>query len=72
MKKIEQLKKDTQNYKVYEWLKEHGSINTVEAAYALSIFRLSARINELRTDYGVQIKTVPNPKSAVPTYVLEG
>ena len=71
MRNLEDLKKNTQNYKIYEWLREHKSINTVEAAYALSCFRLSARISELRNVYGLNIKTVTKPKSSVPDYVLE-
>jgi len=51
----------TQNSKVYDYMKEHGSIDTCRAMYDLGVFRLSARISDLKS-LGVPIKTVRKTK----------
>lgn len=39
----------TQKMEVYEYMKEHGSITSMQA-FRLGITRLSARVHELRRD----------------------
>lgn len=42
------MERETQNKKVLKYMERHGSITTAEAAHYLSIYRLSARIFDLR------------------------
>lgn len=46
----------TQNEELYEYLKTHDSITPLQALYRLGIYRLSARISNLK-DMGINIKT---------------
>lgn len=46
--------------KVLKYMKEHGSITQREAVYHLNVFRLSARISDLR-ESGVKIRTENEP-----------
>ena len=48
--------KDTQCQKILNFIKEHGSINPSEAYNRLHIYRLGARIKDLR-DAGHKIRT---------------
>lgn len=41
-------KMDSQNKRVYEYMKQHGSITRIEAMMDLGVANLPARINELR------------------------
>lgn len=47
---------DTQNKELLEYLQDHGSITPLEALSKLGIYRLSARIFDLRQD-GHRIET---------------
>ena len=47
---------DTQKQKILNYIKDHGSINPSQAYNELHIYRLGARILELRRD-GYDIKT---------------
>lgn len=42
------MERETQNKKVLKYMQQHGSITTAEAAHHLRIYRLSARIFDLR------------------------
>jgi hypothetical protein len=61
----------TQNEEVLEWLKEFGNISSREAVYELNIFRLSARILDLK-EMGHNITSEPetytNRKGKKSTY----
>lgn len=46
--------KDSQNKRVHEYMKQHGSITSMDAITKLKITRLAARISEL-ADSGVVI-----------------
>ena len=48
--------KESQKNKVLQYIKDHGSINPSQAYNELHIYRLGARILELRRD-GYDIKT---------------
>lgn len=48
--------KDSQKQKILQYLKDNGSINPSEAYNKLHIYRLGARILDLRRD-GYQIET---------------
>lgn len=63
------LKHGTQNWKIYNWLKNHGEINSKDAAYTLGILKLPQRIFELRA-LGANIRTETDPKTHYPKYVL--
>ena len=46
--------KDTQNQRVFDYMKKYGSINPMQALGDLSVMRLASRISELK-DMGVPI-----------------
>lgn len=49
----------TQNDKVLEYMEKHGSITAWDAVYNLGVFRLSARISDLKHDgYRIKSETV--------------
>lgn len=49
----------TQCEKVLQYMKERGSITSWDAVYNLGIFRLSARISDLKADgYRIKSETV--------------
>lgn len=48
MRENEDMERETQNKKVLKYMERHGSITTAEAAHHLRIYRLSARIFDLR------------------------
>ena len=48
--------KDSQKQKILDYMREHGSINPSQAYNHLHIYRLGARILDLRRD-GYNIKT---------------
>ncbi len=50
--------KKNQCMKIYEYLKEYGSITAAKAFLDLSVMRLAARISDLRRQ-GVEIDTEP-------------
>lgn len=45
----------TQNEMIYEHMKKHGSITSMEAFELYGITRLASRIHDLRNIYGVRI-----------------
>lgn len=47
----------TQNEQIFEHLKTYGKITALDAVYKYNIFRLSARIYDLRHKYGYEIKS---------------
>lgn len=47
-----------QRERLLDYMKEHGSIDPMQALNELGIYRLSARINELRSD-GISISSTP-------------
>ena len=49
---------DTQNTRLLNYLKQHGSIDPLRAWNILGIYRLASRINDLRK-MGENIKTTP-------------
>lgn len=72
------LMKMTQNELVLEYLDQFGSITPLEAMRDLGIYRLSARIADLKSDgYSIITDTVAVPnrrggKSRIARYRLEG
>lgn len=70
---IEGMEEMSQSNDLYNYLYTHGSIEPKEAWKHLGIYRLSARISDLRKD-GVNITTVTvdDGKSRFARYVLEG
>ena len=48
----------SQKQRLEEYLKIHGSINPLQAWAELGIYRLSARINELRDSMLIETKTI--------------
>lgn len=51
-----------QRIKIYEYMKEHGSITTMEAFSRFNITRLSGRIYDLRHGDGVAINQITHHK----------
>lgn len=45
----------TQNQKIMEWLRRNGSITPKDAMIYLQIYRLAARIKELRATLGQDV-----------------
>lgn len=58
---------NSQNMEVLSFLKQHGSIETIQAIFSLNIFRLAARIYDLRS-MGYEIETVKKVSSTGKRY----
>ena len=48
--------KNTQNERIMAYLKQHGTINPMEALKELSVMRLASRISELRLEWKAPIE----------------
>lgn len=58
--------KDTQNERILDYMRAHGSINPMQALGELGVMRLASRISELRTERHAPI--VRDLKSALNRY----
>lgn len=61
----------TQKQRIFEHLKRHGSITAIEALNLYGVFRLAARVEELRAQgHGIETKMVSKAnKKAYARYV---
>ena len=50
------MKKDSQNKKIYQWMKSGRSINPIQALNLFGCFRLGARCYDIEQIYNVEIK----------------
>ena len=68
----------TQEKRLLQYLKDHGSINPMVALQELGIFRLAARVNDLRksgvpiTSKSTKAKNRFGETCRVATYYMEG
>ena len=51
------MKVKTNSERIIEYMRQHGSITSKEAVYDLGIFRLSARIHEIKKDHPIRKRT---------------
>lgn len=74
---IETHKRPTQAQRILEFMKEHGSITTLDAIKNLGVLNLKGRIFELRKEYDIATRweTVRNrygEKERIARYFLGG
>lgn len=68
----------TQEQRLLQYLKDHGSINPLQALQELGIFRLAARVNDLRnsgvaiTSRSTKVTNRFGEECRVATYYLTG
>ncbi len=62
----------TQRHRIYDWLKKHRHISTVEARQELAIMSPAARIFELRHDEGHPILTIREEHGVARYHLLHG
>ena len=51
------MKRKTNNQRIIEYMKAHGSITARAAVYDLGIFRLASRIHEIKKDHPIRKRT---------------
>jgi len=51
------MKRKTNNERIIEYMREHGSITARAAVYDLGILRLAARIHEIKRDTPIRKRT---------------
>ena len=66
---MEQLPKMSQNQRLLMWLQVNKTITPKEALFQLGIYRISARIKELR-ERGHDIRTLINNEKDEPRYAI--